>query len=204
MKRQWICLVFLTLLIGCGGGSGTEKSPQFWEGNLNPAGFPDVEGDYIFRTGLISYTCGSDPLVRKLSGFTMPLQLSQLEDQLLAWNDAADSDPDITIIDADTLAGEVELDGHFTMNQTVVYSVADEAGQFTVHHELLGLFNPSGWAGDYRYTTYHDDAEETCKFSARFSGERVTSELRAAVHAEPAIATTEESDPAGKLLGHLR
>jgi hypothetical protein len=201
-----ILLVMLLMLVaGCGGGGGGDQAaPQQndWKGPLNAAGYPEVQGVYSIVTGERSYTCGTDPVVRKLPGVSMSLQVEQSEDQLLAFNQETVADLTITVIDFTDLAGSIVTSGLFNLAQTVNYTVAGYEGTFTVDNELDGQFTVVGWSGDYRYTVANDHTKITCKYISQFSGERLAEVPNATVQALISLPSTETTSvPAWELLG---
>lgn len=160
---------------GCGGG-GSDSEPQVsgtWSGNVNAAGYPDVVGVYSFNVSAGSYVCTDGS-----SGTTLPLAMNmaitQNNNQLLLYNTSTSGPPvGTTVLQHDDLAGNVELNGNFILNQHIVMKSNTMPGNNSFTYTITGVFNPLGWSGTYQLGVYNDSYKVSCTYSAAFIGDRI-------------------------------
>jgi len=180
MRTKRLCeilvggLLVVLLLVSCGGGGGGgggSSSPS-WNGPVNAAGFPDVDGKYSFNTGNISYTC-TDGTKGTVSAVALNFEISQNANQLLFYNPAASLIPGITIIESNNLTGNIEKTGYFIANQRVVAIINPLLGTNTINYNLSGYFNLTGWNGNYEYVGYNDYYNVSCTNNSTFTGDYI-------------------------------
>ena len=163
-------IILIFILIGCAGDSNDSIPISNLGGKVNAAAYPDVSGIYSFNTGEISYTCSKGN-----SGTSPPLAIDfaveQTANQLIAY--ISEPPSNFTIIDGTEITGYIDKAGKFSMNQNLTATIDSIPGSNIVSYNYSGSFNFSGWVGDYTYTVFNDQTNDTCTYKTTFTGEYV-------------------------------
>jgi hypothetical protein len=140
--------------------------------NVNAAGYPEVTGNYSFTTGEISYTC-----IKGNSGTVAPLLtdflITQESNQLSAGVYNVNPPTNIIVIDDSPLTGNIEKTGRFIINKTITAKIDSIPGTNIITYNISGNFNFSVWRGDYVYTVFNDDSNDTCTYTTTFTGDYI-------------------------------
>lgn len=185
MRKSGLFCMFVSALVislclsacGGGGGGGDASAPaSSWTGPVNASGFPDVAGKYALNTSTVSYTCtnGSSGTIAPLA---LNLDVTQNVNQLSISNPAATASmlgSGFTLTSTTGTTGNVERNGHYILNQTLIGTLSSFSGTFTINYNLTGYFSMTGWSGNYQYIIYNDYDRITCTYTTPFTGDYVS------------------------------
>ena len=179
---ETICIVGIASIISlsCGGGGGDggggSTSTSSWKGSFNSDGYPEVAGEYSFKTSTFSVAC-SDGSSGPSDSLSMTLDIAQKGYQLkLASYNPLPSN--ITISQENELSGTVDYDGNFILSRSIVAAITGYSGNFTVTYTVKGTFSTSGWSGTYQFTMYNDVDKASCTATATFTGNLQSEDTR--------------------------
>ena len=163
---------FIILIsISCTGGTNDTIPITNLGGNVNPAGYPVVAGNYSFKTDEIFFTCSKGN-----SGTIPPLvtyfAIAQTDNQL--FGNFSEPPAGFTFIDYSYMTGNIEKTGKFTMNQNVTATIDSIPGSNAITYNISGNFHFSEWAGDYSYDVFNDYSNDTCTYTTTFTGDYVS------------------------------
>jgi hypothetical protein len=167
MKRLLLIVLagFILLLSAC--GSDGKKN------NSNSSGYPNVAGKYSFLTGDIYAEC-TDGSSDKLVPTSFNAIVTQSENVLTVYNAEGDIEiPGMTVIDRKDMKGNVEKDASFNLNSVITVTIDGFSGVQTVTYYMNGHFTSTGWYGNYEFSIFFPDYQETCNFTTVFSGDEI-------------------------------
>lgn len=169
----FLFLIFLAFA-NCGDESpkNTTSTTSTWAGATNGSGYPDVAGNYSFKTSKNSWKC-SDKSSGTGDAGSFNVLITQSVNTITATNSSFTSIPGITVIESTETTGNIEKDASFILSQTTIASIEGFSGKETINYHLDGAFTTSGWSGNYSYSVYFQDYKLTCDYSMTFSGDKV-------------------------------
>jgi hypothetical protein len=178
MKKTLLAVfVGLMLIIGCGGGGGSDSTatqPSGWTGPVNTQGYPDVEGRYTFNTTKFTAIC-TDGSTGSQNALSQHVAIQQNVNALTFY----ELTPQETIIREDEqTTGNVDATGHFIAGRTMIAYIAGVLGKNTVIYNFVGAFTADGWSGILKMSVYNDYIKGGCTYQANFAGNQFSSELQ--------------------------
>lgn len=172
VMKKLIFLLCMLVVAGCGSDGGATIE---WDGPVNASGYPDVEGEYSFKTGLISAICEGPGTSATDTGDPMVMNMIITQDKnrlLMVSADGKTDIPGVTLLEGTDATGNIELDGTFIITRSVaaIFDLLDIDAIIRFH--TSGRFTLDGWSGTLKYDVSMDTLV-ACEASTTFTGRKI-------------------------------